>query len=212
MIKVSFPDGNTNEFKKGTKVIDVAKSISEGLARKVISASYNSEVFELSSKLNEDGNIKLFTWDDDEGKKAFWHSSAHILAQTIKDIYPKSKLTIGPAIDNGFYYDVDFGGNNPSENDFKKIEEKFLEFAREDNEFKMRQSSKSDALAYYKKEKNEYKVELIEDLEDGTITFCDHSNFSDLCKGGHIPSTGIVKSVKLLNIAGAYWRLSLIHI
>ena len=153
-----------------------------------------------------DFNILFKSDDDGEGKQAFWHSSAHILAQTIKDIYPKSKLTIGPAIDNGFYYDVDFGGNNPSENDFKKIEEKFLEFAREDNEFKMRHSSKSDALSYYKKEKNEYKVELIEELEDGTITFCDHSDFSDLCKGGHIPSTGIVKSVKLLNIAGAYWR------
>ena len=206
MIKVSFPDGNIKEFEKGTKVIDIAKSISEGLARKVISASYNSEVIELSTRLNDDGHIKLFTWDDDEGKKAFWHSSAHILAQTIKDIYPKSKLTIGPAIESGFYYDVDFGGNNPSENDFKKIEEKFLEFAREDNEFKMRHLSKSDALEFYKKEKNQYKIELIEDLEDGTITFCDHSNFSDLCKGGHIPSTGIVKSVKLLNIAGAYWR------
>ncbi len=206
MIKVSFPDGNTKEFEKGTKVIDIAKSISEGLARKVISASYNSEVIELSTGLNDDGDIKLFTWDDDEGKKAFWHSSAHILAQTIKDIYPMSKLTIGPAIESGFYYDVDFGGDNPSENDFKKIEEKFLEFAREDNEFKMRHLSKSDALEFYKKEKNQYKIELIEDLEDGTITFCDHSNFSDLCKGGHIPSTGIVKSVKLLNIAGAYWR------
>ena len=206
MIKVSFPDGNIKEFEKGTKVIDIAKSISEGLARKVISASYNSEVIELSTGLNDDGDIKLYTWDDDEGKKAFWHSSAHILAQTIKDIYPKSKLTIGPAIESGFYYDVDFGGNNPSENDFKKIEEKFLEFAREDNEFKMRHLSKSDALEFYKKEKNQYKIELIEDLEDGTITFCDHSNFSDLCKGGHIPSTGIVKSVKLLNIAGAYWR------
>ena len=206
MIKVSFPDGNIKEFEKGTKVIDIAKSISEGLARKVISASYNSEVIELSTGLNDDGDIKLFTWDDDEGKKAFWHSSAHILAQTIKDIYPMSKLTIGPAIESGFYYDVDFGGNNPSENDFKKIEEKFLEFAREDNEFKMRHLSKSDALEFYKKEKNQYKIELIEDLEDGTITFCDHSNFSDLCKGGHIPSTGIVKSVKLLNIAGAYWR------
>ncbi len=206
MIKVSFPDGNIKEFEKGTKVIDIAKSISEGLARKVISASYNSEVIELSTELNDDGDIKLFTWDDDEGKKAFWHSSAHILAQTIKDIYPTSKLTIGPAIESGFYYDVDFGGNNPSENDFKKIEEKFLEFAREDNEFKMRHLSKSDALEFYKKEKNQYKIELIEDLEDGTITFCDHSNFSDLCKGGHIPSTGIVKSVKLLNIAGAYWR------
>ena len=206
MIKVSFPDGNIKEFEKGTKVIDIAKSISEGLARKVISASYNSEVLELSTGLNDDGDIKLFTWDDDEGKKAFWHSSAHILAQTIKDIYPTSKLTIGPAIESGFYYDVDFGGNNPSENDFKKIEEKFLEFAREDNEFKMRHLSKSDALEFYKNEKNQYKIELIEDLEDGTITFCDHSNFSDLCKGGHIPSTGIVKSVKLLNIAGAYWR------
>ena len=206
MIKVSFPDGNIKEFEKGTKVIDIAKSISEGLARKVISASYNSEVVELSTGLNDDGDIKLFTWDDDEGKKAFWHSSAHILAQTIKDIYPTSKLTIGPAIESGFYYDVDFGGNNPSENDFKKIEEKFLEFAREDNEFKMRHLSKSDALEFYKKEKNQYKIELIEDLEDGTITFCDHSNFSDLCKGGHIPSTGIVKSVKLLNIAGAYWK------
>ena len=206
MIKVSFPDGNIKEFEKGTKVIDIAKSISEGLARKVISASYNSEVIELSTGLNDDGDIKLFTWDDDEGKKAFWHSSAHILAQTIKDIYPTSKLTIGPAIESGFYYDVDFGGNNPSENDFKKIEEKFLEFAREDNEFKMRHLSKSDALEFYKNEKNQYKIELIEDLEDGTITFCDHSNFSDLCKGGHIPSTGIVKSVKLLNIAGAYWR------
>ena len=206
MIKVSFPDGNIKEFEKGTKVIDIAKSISEGLARKVISASYNSEVVELSTGLKDDGDIKLFTWDDDEGKKAFWHSSAHILAQTIKDIYPKSKLTIVPAIESGFYYDVDFGGNNPSENDFKKIEEKFLEFAREDNEFKMRHLSKSDALEFYKKEKNQYKIELIEDLEDGTITFCDHSNFSDLCKGGHIPSTGIVKSVKLLNIAGAYWR------
>ena len=206
MIKVSFPDGNIKEFEKGTKVIDIAKSISEGLARKVISASYNSEVVELSTGLKDDGDIKLFTWDDDEGKKAFWHSSAHILAQTIKDIYPTSKLTIGPAIESGFYYDVDFGGNNPSENDFKKIEEKFLEFAREDNEFKMRHLSKSDALEFYKKEKNQYKIELIEDLEDGTITFCDHSNFSDLCKGGHIPSTGIVKSVKLLNIAGAYWR------
>ena len=206
MIKVSFPDGNIKEFEKGTKVIDIAKSISEGLARKVISASYNSEVVELSTGLKDDGDIKLFTWDDDEGKKAFWHSSAHILAQTIKDIYPTSKLTIGPAIESGFYYDVDFGENNPSENDFKKIEEKFLEFAREDNEFKMRHLSKSDALEFYKKEKNQYKIELIEDLEDGTITFCDHSNFSDLCKGGHIPSTGIVKSVKLLNIAGAYWR------
>ena len=206
MINVSFPDKSVKKFEKGTKVIDVAKSISEGLARKVISASYNDEIVETESPINEDGSIKFFTWDDDEGKQAFWHSSAHILAQTIKSFYPKSKLTIGPSIENGFYYDVDFGDDVFSEKDFGRIESKFLELAREDNSFIMKSVSKKDALDFYKLENNEYKVELIEGLEDGSITFCDHSNFSDLCKGGHIPSTGIVKAVKLLNVAGAYWR------
>ena len=206
MISIIFPDNSIKKFEKGTKVIDVAKSISEGLARKVISASYNKETCELESELLVDGNIKFYTWDDDEGKQAFWHSSAHILAQTIKFFYPKSKLTIGPSIENGFYYDVDFDGESISENDFQKIEAKFLEFARTDSQFKMKSISKDDALEFYKKEDNQYKVELIQDLDDGTITFCDHSDFSDLCRGGHIPSTGIVKAVKLLNIAGAYWR------
>ena len=206
MISIIFPDNSVKKFDKGVKVIDVAKSISEGLARKVISASYNNETLELDSKLTTDGNIKLFTWEDDEGKQAFWHSSAHILAQTIKFFYPKSKLTIGPSIENGFYYDVDFGDETISEKDFVKIESKFLEFSRNDFKFKMKSISKKEALEFYKKEKNEYKIELIESLDDGTITFCDHADFSDLCKGGHIPSTGIVKAVKLLNIAGAYWR------
>ena len=206
MISIVFPDKSVKEFDKGVKVIDVAKSISEGLARKVISASFNDETLELDSKLTKDGIIKLFTWDDNEGKQAFWHSSAHILAQTIKFFYPKSKLTIGPSIENGFYYDVDFGDESISEKDFEKIESKFLEFSRNDFKFSMKSVSKDEALEFYKKEKNEYKVELIEALEDGTITFCHHSDFSDLCKGGHIPSTGIVKAVKLLNIAGAYWR------
>ena len=206
MISIIFPDNSVKKFDKGVKVIDVAKSISEGLARKVISASYNNETLELDSKLTTDGNIKLFTWEDDEGKQAFWHSSAHILAQTIKFFYPKSKLTIGPSIENGFYYDVDFGDETVSEKDFGKIESKFLEFSRNDFKFKMKSISKKEALEFYKKEKNEYKIELIEALDDGTITFCDHADFSDLCKGGHIPSTGIVKAVKLLNIAGAYWR------
>ena len=206
MISIVFPDKSVKEFDKGVKVIDVAKSISEGLARKVISASFNDETLELDSKLTKDGIIKLFTWDDNEGKQAFWHSSAHILAQSIKFFYPKSKLTIGPSIENGFYYDVDFGDESISEKDFEKIESKFLEFSRNDFKFSMKSVSKDEALEFYKKEKNEYKVELIEALEDGTITFCDHSDFSDLCKGGHIPSTGIVKAVKLLNIAGAYWR------
>ena len=206
MINIIFPDNTVKEFKKGVKVLDVAKSISEGLARKVISASYNNEIIELETVLNENGNIKFFTWDDYEGKQAFWHSSAHILAQTIKFFYPKSNLTIGPSIESGFYYDVDFKGENISEKDFDKIEAKFLEFARNDSEFKIKKMSKSDALEFYKQENNEYKIELIEGLEDGTISFCDHADFSDLCKGGHIPSTGIVKAVKLLNIAGAYWR------
>ena len=206
MISIVFPDKSVKEFDKGVKVIDVAKSISEGLARKVISASFNDETLELDSKLTKDGIIKLFTWDDNEGKQAFWHSSAHILAQSIKFFYPKSKLTIGPSIENGFYYDVDFGDESISEKDFEKIESKFLEFSRNDFKFSMKSVSKDEALEFYKKEKNEYKVELIEALEDGTITFCHHSDFSDLCKGGHIPSTGIVKAVKLLNIAGAYWR------
>ena len=206
MISIIFPDSSVKKFEKGTKVIDVAKSISEGLARKVISASFNKETCELETKLNVDGNIKFYTWDDDEGKQAFWHSSAHILAQTIKFFYPKSKLTIGPSIENGFYYDVDFNGDSISENDFQKIEAKFLEFARTDSQFNMKSMSKEEAIEFYNKEENQYKVELIQGLDDGTITFCDHSDFSDLCRGGHIPSTGIVKAVKLLNIAGAYWR------
>ena len=206
MISIIFPDSSVKKFEKGTKVIDVAKSISEGLARKVISASFNKETCELETKLDVDGNIKFYTWDDNEGKQAFWHSSAHILAQTIKFFYPKSKLTIGPSIENGFYYDVDFNGDNISEKDFQKIEAKFLEFARTDSQFIMKSMSKDEALDFYKREDNQYKVELIQGLDDGTITFCDHSNFSDLCRGGHIPSTGIVKAVKLLNIAGAYWR------
>ena len=206
MISVIFPDSSVKKFEKGTKVIDVAKSISEGLARKVISASFNKESYEVESELHSDGNIKFHTWEDEEGKQAFWHSSAHILAQTIKFFYPKCKLTIGPSIENGFYYDVDFNGDTISEKDFKKIEEKFLEFARLDSQFKMKSVSKKEALDFYKKESNQYKIELINALDDGTITFCDHSDFSDLCKGGHIPSTGIVKAVKLLNIAGAYWR------
>ena len=206
MISIIFPDSSVKKFEKGTKVIDVAKSISEGLARKVISASFNKETCELETKLDVDGNIKFYTWDDEEGKQAFWHSSAHILAQTIKFFYPKSKLTIGPSIENGFYYDVDFNGDSISENDFQKIESKFLEFARTDSQFNMKSMSKEEAIEFYNKEENQYKIELIQGLDDGTITFCDHSDFSDLCRGGHIPSTGIVKAVKLLNIAGAYWR------
>ena len=206
MIKVTLPDGAIKEFKENTTPFDVAKSISEGLARNVISANFNGLIIEINTPLTEDGNLTLFTWHNDEGKKAFWHSTSHIMAQALEELFPGIKLTIGPAIENGFYYDVDFGEYSISDKDFPKIEKRMLEIARGKHEYKMRSSSKKDALEFYKGQKNQYKVELIENLEDGTITFCDHSTFTDLCRGGHIPNTGIVKAVKLLSVAGAYWR------
>ena len=206
MIKISLPDGTVKEFESGATPLDVAKSISEGFARNVVSAKFNDTVVEASTPLNTDGSLILYTWNDKDGKKAFWHSSSHVMAQAIEQLYPGSKLTIGPAIENGFYYDVDFGEQKISENDFKKIEDKMLDIARGKHEFSMRSSSKADALSYYKEQNNPFKVELIENLEDGTITFCDHDSFTDLCRGGHIPNTGIIKAVKLMSVAGAYWR------
>ncbi|MEN8667371.1 MAG: threonine--tRNA ligase [Flavobacteriaceae bacterium] len=207
MIKVSLPDGSVKEFNKGATPMDVAKSISEGLARNVISASYNNVVVETKTPLEEDGSIVLFTWNDDLGKKAFWHSSSHIVAQALEVLYPGVRLTIGPAIDNGFYYDVELPeGQIISEKDFGNIEKQALEIARGKHEFSMRAVSKQEALDKYKTENNPYKVELIENLEDGSITFCDHDTFTDLCRGGHIPNTGIVKAIKILSVAGAYWR------
>ena len=206
MIAISLPDGSVRQYENPLTVLDIAKDISEGLARNVLSAQFNQQTVEASTLIKEDGALRLFTWNDDEGKAAFWHSSAHILAQSILALYPQAKLTIGPAIENGFYYDVDFGGVSFSEKDLPALEKQFLNFAREKFDFKMRSSSKADALAFYKKEDNPFKVELIENLEDGTITFCDHADFTDLCRGGHIPHTGFVKAVKLLNVAGAYWR------
>ena len=206
MIEISFPDKSVRSYEKGVTPLDIAQSISEGLARNVISASFNGNTFEASTPIMEDGFIKLYTWNDKEGKAAFWHSSAHILAQSLISKYPQAKLTIGPAIENGFYYDVDFGDASFSEKDLPSLEEQFLIFAREKFEFKMRMSSKSDALKFYQKENNPYKIELIENLEDGTISFCDHADFTDLCRGGHIPNSGFIKAVKLFNVAGAYWR------
>jgi len=206
MINITLPDGSIKEFAGGITPIDVAKSISEGLARNVISASFNDTTVETTTPLTTDGSLVLYTFNDDEGKKAFWHSSAHVLAQAILEFHPQAKLTIGPAIDNGFYYDIDFGDDVISEKDFPAIEKKFLELARGKHEFKMRSVSKADALSLYKGEGNQYKVELIENLIDGDITFCDHSNFTDLCRGGHIPHTGLIKAVKIMNVAGAYWR------
>ena len=206
MIAITLPDGSVRQYENPLTVLDIAKDISEGLARNVLSAQFNQQTVEASTLIEEDGDLRLFTWNDNEGKTAFWHSSAHILAQSILALYPEAKLTIGPAIENGFYYDVDFGEESFSEKDLAALEKQFLSFAREKFVFKMRSSSKADALAFYQKENNPFKVELIENLEDGTITFCDHADFTDLCHGGHIPHTGFVKAVKLLNVAGAYWR------
>ena len=206
MIKISFPDDSLREYNKGITAIDIAEDISLGFAKNVLSVDFEGETVEASTQINKNGKIKFFTWQDKQGKMAFWHSSAHVLAQSILSIYPKAKLTIGPPIESGFYYDVDFGNVSFSDNDLLAVEKKFMEFARQKFEFKMRHVKKKDALDFYKNENNPYKLELIEDLNDGEITFCDHSDFSDLCKGGHIPHTGLIKAVKLLNIAGAYWR------
>ena len=206
MINITLPDGSIKEFASGATPMDVAKSISEGLARNVISASFNDTTVETTTPLTTDGSLVLYTFNDDGGKKAFWHSSAHVLAQAILEFHPDAKLTIGPAIDNGFYYDVDFGDDAISEKDFPAIEKKFLELARGKHQFTMRSVSKADALSLYKEHENPYKVELIENLTDGDITFCDHSDFTDLCRGGHIPHTGLIKAVKIMNVAGAYWR------
>ncbi len=206
MIEITFPDGSKKEYPEGVTPYEVARSISEGLARNVISASADGKTIEVTTPLNENTSLVLYTWDDEAGKRAFWHSSAHVLAQAILRFYPEAKLTIGPAIENGFYYDIDFGQEKFTEADFKKVEDKFLELAREKNDFRLRSVSKDQALDYYEKEHNPYKVEMIQALEDGTISFCDHGDFTDLCRGGHIPNTGLIKAVKITSVAGAYWR------
>ena len=204
MITVTFPDGNQRAYEPGTTAMDVAKSISHSLARNILSGSYDGQTIELNDSLTHDGTLQFFTWNDSKGKEAFWHSSAHVLAQAILHFYPDAKLTIGPAIEKGFYYDVDFGEQSMGEGDFAKIEQQMLEFARAKSEFKLRAVTKAEALKAYSD--NPFKTELISNLEDGTITFCDHADFTDLCRGGHLPHTGYIKAVKIMNVAGAYWR------
>eukprot|EP00095_Tigriopus_kingsejongensis_P002778 maker-scaffold3395_size8863-snap-gene-0.0 protein:Tk02778 transcript:maker-scaffold3395_size8863-snap-gene-0.0-mRNA-1 annotation:"threonyl-trna synthetase" len=204
MVKITLPDGSIREYDNGVTPLEVAKSISEGLARNVISALVNKEQVEVDTPITTDSAVKLLTWNDEMGKKAFWHSSAHLLAQAILQFYPNAKLTIGPAIDNGFYYDVDFGEDTLTDADFAKIEKTILENARKKSEFTLYSVSKADALKEYSD--NTFKTELIENLTDGEITFCKHEDFTDLCRGGHLPNTGFVKAVKIMSVAGAYWR------
>ena len=206
-INISLPDGKVINAKKGTNALEVAKSISEGLARNILSASINNEIWDINRPINSDCTLKLHTFNDIEGKKCFWHSSAHLMAEALENLYPGIKLGIGPAIDNGFYYDVDLGDERKlSSDDFPRIEEKMISLAREKNNFIRKDISKKDALDYFKEKGDEYKIELLNDLDDGDITFYSQGNFTDLCKGPHIENTSKIKAIKLLNIAGAYWR------
>ncbi len=205
-IKVTLPDGSVREYPQGTSSMGVALSISEGLARNVLAAQVDGKTVEANKPLNADCSVKLLTWNDAEGKQAFWHSSAHLLAETLEALYPGTKFGIGPAIENGFYYDVDFGDKPFSSDDFEKVETKLLELARQKNPFVRKEVSKADAISYFTKKGDEYKLELIDGLQDGEITFYEQGNFTDLCRGGHLPDTGFIKAVKLLNVAGAYWR------
>ena len=206
MVHITLPDGSVREYPSGTTAMQVAESISQGLARQVLAARINDELKEASTALTNDSTLQLLTWQDSEGKSAFWHSSAHVLAEAVQALYPHALFTIGPAVENGFYYDIDFGAQAPGADDLQRVEEKMMELARQENEFKLYSISKADALQYYAQRNNPYKLELIENLSDGEITFCDQGSFTDLCRGGHIPNTGYIKAVKLLNLAGAYWR------
>ncbi len=206
MIKISFPDGNVREYPKGTSAMEVAKSISEGLARNVLAAKVNGVVVDSNRAIDSDAALQLLTWDNPEAKATMWHSSAHLMAEALETFYPGIKFGIGPPVEHGFYYDVDPGENQFSSDDFKKIEEKMLELARLGNNYERKEVSKKDAIAYFTEKGDQYKLDLLKDLEDGTITFYTQGNFTDLCRGPHIPSTSFIKAVKLTAIAGAYWR------
>jgi threonyl-tRNA synthetase len=206
MINITFPDGNVRQYAPGTTAMDVAKSISEGLARNVLAANVNGEVRDLARPITEDATITFHKWEDKEGKQTFWHSSAHLLAEAIEALHPGTKFGIGPAIENGFYYDIDSGDKPLTFADLPAIEQKMLELARTKSEYKRTEVSKADAIRYFTEKGDEYKLELIEGLQDGQITFYNQGNFTDLCKGPHIPSTEPIKAVKILNLAGAYWR------
>jgi threonyl-tRNA synthetase len=206
VIKITLPDGSVREYEKGITAHGIALSISEGLARNVIAAKVNGEVWDPTRAIEKDSLVVLLTWNDEDGKATFWHSSAHLLAEALEALYPGVKLGTGPSIEKGFYYDVDLGENTISSDDFPKIEAKMLELARQKNEYKRIPISKQDAIDFFTKKGDEYKLELIDGLEDGSITLYEQGSFTDLCRGPHIPNTGIIKAVKLTNIAGAYWR------
>jgi threonyl-tRNA synthetase len=205
-IKITFPDGAIREFDKGITAIDIANKLSNSLAKKIVSAKINDKVCDATLPINEDANLQLLTWNDVDGKQTFWHSSAHLLAEALESLYKGVKFGIGPPIENGFYYDVDFGENTISINDFAKIEKKMQELAQQKSAYKRQEISKAAAIQYFKEKGDEYKLELLDGLNDGDITFYSQGNFTDLCKGPHLPNTGFIKAIKLMKVAGAYWR------
>jgi threonyl-tRNA synthetase len=206
MIKITLPDGSVRQYPAGATAYAIALSISEGLARNVLAAKVNTVVWDLNRPITEDATVQLLTWNDPEGKATYWHSSAHLMAEALESLYPGVKFGIGPAIENGFYYDIDLNGQPISQDDFPKIEAAMLELARQKNEYVRQEVSKAEAIAYFEQKEDPYKLDLLEGLEDGSITFYTQGNFVDLCRGPHIPNTGLIKAVKLMNIAGAYWR------
>ena len=206
MIKITLPDGSVREYPKGTTAAEIATSISEGLARNVLSAKVNGEIWDSTRPIFNDSKLQLLTWNDPEGKETMWHSSAHLMAEAIESIYPGSKFAIGPPVENGFYYDIDFGDRSISLDDLSQIESKMLDLARKNSVFYRKEISKADAISYFKEKGDQYKLELLDGLQDGNITFYTQGDFTDLCRGPHIPNTGFIKAVKLLNVAGAYWR------
>ncbi len=206
MIKITLPDGSVREYENGVTSIDIAKSISEGLARKVLAAEINGNVSDATIPLTNDSSLKLLTWDDLGGKSTFWHSSAHLMAEAVQELFPGVKFWVGPAIDKGFYYDMDLGDRKISEDDLLKLEKKMNELSKQNNSFIRKEISKKDAVDYFNKKGDEYKLDLIENLNDGEITFYSQGSFTDLCRGPHLPNTGFIKAIKLTSIAGAYWK------
>ncbi|CAA9258969.1 MAG: Threonyl-tRNA synthetase [uncultured Adhaeribacter sp.] len=206
MINITLPDGSVKQYEAGISGYQIAASISEGLARNVLAAKVNNEVVEANRPITQDATVQLLTWNDPEGKNTYWHSSAHLMAEALEALYPGVQFGIGPAIENGFYYDIDLGDRQLSQEDFDAIEQKMLELARTKSEYVRREISKGDAISYFTEKGDKYKLDLLRDLQDGTITFYTQGNFTDLCRGPHIPNTGFIKAAKLMNVAGAYWR------
>ncbi|MBN8675751.1 MAG: threonine--tRNA ligase [Chitinophagales bacterium] len=206
MIKITLPDGAVREYEKGTTALDIAKSISEGLARKVLAASVNGQVWDATRPINEDATFKLLTWNDTDGKNTFWHSSAHLMAEAVESMYPGVKFWVGPPVENGFYYDMDLGNKKMSEEDLVILEKKMNELAKKNSQYIRKEISKADAVQYFTEKGDEYKLDLLGNLQDGEITFYTQGEFTDLCRGPHIPHTGFIKAIKLMSIAGAYWK------